>query len=321
MKTITASSPCKLIITGEHAVVYGNPALAVAIEPRCTASLREVKGLTGFTVRTFEITATGKKVKSELRAINALNALLDHFKTKYHLQPRTRLELTLTIPQIKGIGSSASIAAAISKALFTYLKIKPTPTQLFNATQTLENVAHGGKASGIDAAAVLYGAVRAEKRKGRKENGRMEFSKLKRISLPTGCALVVVDTKRAKPRRGTGEMVKLVAPRLAGNKKMLEQFQMVYKEISKQLNKKGDPHRLGTLFNANHTLLAILGTSTDGIELARSIALENGAYGAKITGAGGEGGAIVALVPANRLAKVISALRKNKFKAFRAQVA
>jgi len=203
--------------------------------------------------------------------------------------------------------------------LFNYINKKPTTGQLFNAIQALENVAHGGKASGIDAAAVLFGAVRAEKRKA--DRGKMKFTKLKRISLPAGCALVVVDTKRAKPRKGTGEMVKLVAQRLAENKEMLQHFSLIYREISKQLNKKGNPQRLGALFNANHTLLAMVGASTEGIELARSIALENGAYGAKITGAGGEGGAVVALVPVNKLAKVISALRKNKFKAFKAQVA
>jgi len=73
---------------------------------------------------------------------------------------------------------------------------------------------------------------------------------------------------------------------------------------------KGDYEKLGTLMNINHGLLSAVGVSTKEIELLVHTARENGALGAKLTGAGG-GGYIVALCRENDAEKIISALRSH----------
>lgn len=321
MKTIKASSPCKLIIAGEHAVVYGSPALAVAIKPECSATLHEINGAAGFVIccpTNYQIKSFSNygetNTKLELtkgKPWVPVIELLKYFKRTYNLKPKKKVELIVTFPPIKGIGASASIASCISKVIFNYMKIKPSYVQLFNAVQALEEVAHGGKASGIDASAVLRGAVRAEKK-----NGKMRFTKLKKLYLPSGSELIVIDTKLAKLRQGTGKMVKIAALYLQGNVEKLNEFKSLFEQIIKQLKPKGNAQALGKLFNKNHALLASIGVSTKGIELARAVALQNGSYGAKITGAGGEGGAVVALVPKFKSGRIVKALRAKGFMVF-----
>ncbi|MGB9576954.1 MAG: mevalonate kinase, partial [Candidatus Norongarragalinales archaeon] len=71
--------------------------------------------------------------------------------------------------------------------------------------------------------------------------------------------------------------------------------------------------------NENHELLRQAGVSSKGIEEARKIALENNAYGAKLTGAGGVGGAVIALVAKEKIPVVKAALEKSGFKSFQSE--
>jgi mevalonate kinase len=169
--------------------------------------------------------------------------------------------------------------------------------------------AHGGRASGIDARTVSYGKPLVFTR---------SFSppafegKEARFSLPEGCSLLVVDTFAGK-KDGTSAMVEKFArgfgitakPHEVGEgkrKEVREEYDGLWKKIV--LGLKPDGKTLGGLMNENHALLRERGVSSGGIEKAVSSALAAGALGAKLTGGGGEGGAVIVLCRKKEIARI-----------------
>jgi mevalonate kinase len=86
----------------------------------------------------------------------------------------------------------------------------------------------------------------------------------------------------------------------------------------KNLRSNGDSEELGKAMNEKHFLLSPV--STEEIEEVRGIAMENGAYGAKLTGAGGKGGAVIVLVPIEKEKSIINSIKKKGYRAFAAEI-
>lgn len=332
---ITAKAPCKVIITGEHGVVHGSPALAMSIEPFNTVTLTTQTGTPGITLK-----LKGKQVELNEKG-NVVNGTIDwmvYIELIKHLiekgikiKDKILVEIKSNVP--KGVGASSSVAAALCIALYKYAGKKISREGLFNDVQFVDQIAHGGSPSGIDAMTILRGPTKLLKIV---ENEKLKWNfEAVDVSLPKETTLLVIDTFTGGKRVGTGEMIKKVAANLKllkpdGAVKLLTEFTeedknktapfaKIYKKIISELKPNGDAVALGKAMNENHELLVSLGAGTNGIETARKIALQAGAFGAKLTGAGGEGGAVIALVKKVQARKIIEKLKQSGFNAFEAK--
>ncbi|MEM7821839.1 MAG: hypothetical protein QXX38_03465, partial [Candidatus Aenigmatarchaeota archaeon] len=207
-----------------------------------------------------------------------------------------------------------------------YLKKVPSENELFECGQLVDEIAHGGKPSGIDARTTSRG--KPQKFQKSFEPLQFNFEDID-IELPNGSVLIVVDTFRGE-RETTAELIEKFARAHNITKKPNEltplerealfgKYFKVYEKFIKECHKNGDPKILGKAFNENHQLL--ISVSTPEIEKARKIALKNGAYGAKLTGAGGKGGAVIILAPKEMEKNIIEKLKVNNYSAFSIEIA
>ncbi|HII38870.1 TPA: hypothetical protein HA318_02615 [Candidatus Micrarchaeota archaeon] len=330
-----ASAPTKLIICGEHAVVYGGRAVAVPLSIRNAVELTELEGAPRFAFDagqfSFEYDANG--VFSGHPLLKGAAAMLQHIFRQCNktLDETGALKATRHLGGApKGTGNSASIAAALASATYTWLGRTLSRDELFDAVQIEENGVVGGSASGIDARTVIAGKPQGFRKEWDSNGNTKFFFNDLDLRLPEGTALIVIDSKRGdeKPMT-TGELVAFFArnkfEKLPSEvtpeerKAVCNEFDPVVIRVESQLRQEGDAEQLGQALSENHGLLRKYGVSSEGIEAAIATALEAGALGAKLTGAGGPAGAALALVENEVKENVEEALGGKGFKAIPAQ--
>ncbi len=262
----------KIILLGEHAVVYGVPAIAAGIE-RGVEAHAELAAVAALRVgdRTGEPGDGSDLGQAFAALLGALGA-----------RPLA-VRATLELPPGSGLGASAALGVAIARAALSALSEEPDPLRVLAAAAAWEGVYHGN-ASGVDAAAAAY-------------DGCILFEKghaVQAISLGRDLVLAV---GLAGPPASTKLMVESVARlrerRPAVVDKALDGIRALVNNATLCLDA-GDLPGLGSLMNYNQMLLSGLFVSTEGIERCCALARDAGALGAKLTGAGG-GGAVVAL--------------------------
>lgn len=282
---VTIKAPGKLMILGEHAVLYGYSCLAATINKYLTveASFCE-NGLD-------EILSPQSSDQSFIRQT------LAYFrqgaeKNNYYLI-KTESKITGF-----GLGSSSATVVATVKALSYLHKIKLTDQKLFEICyQIILNLQK--RASGFDVASCIYG-------------GNIKFSgqskkaeKISSNSLP----LSVVFTR---VKAGTKTMIDRVAETRNKDPQKTEE---IFKAIEQIVNKgrhailEKDWQDLGKLMNQNQLLLKELEVSTQRIDKLVEVSLKNGAYGAKLSGAGG-GDCIIVLSDTAKRPGIEDALKK-----------
>jgi mevalonate kinase len=286
----------KALLLGEHAVVYGVPAIAAGLGLGATARA-EADPLCR--IRVGELTARADD-GSELGA--ALARTCEVLGAGPH-----QLEVDVDLPLGSGLGGSAAIGVAVSRALLAARGERETASRVLQGADAWEQVFHGN-ASGVDAAAAYSG-------------GCIWFTRttgIEPIFVAVALPLVVC---LAGPPASTKQMVESVSrlgqrrPDLLG--KSLAGIESLVKN-ARLCIEAGDLSGLGQLMNYNQMLLSGLFLSTPEIERACAVAREAGALGAKLTGAGG-GGAVIALCD-GAPAPVESALREAGFVAFASEV-
>ncbi|MEM3400386.1 MAG: hypothetical protein QXP42_06150 [Candidatus Micrarchaeia archaeon] len=308
---ISASAPTKIILCGEHYVVYGAPALTLPVDMRTYVSVRR-------SGRMEIIAQTGNRIINDETIERGVKAIVGH------ICPNEKLRVELKYSDApKGMGNSASSSAALSLALFSLVGKKPTYEELFNAVQEAEKIAHGSP-SGIDAHTVIVGKPTIFRRFSERKFSEFSFA------LPNGTTLMVVDTSRGKTC-STADMVRRFAEKHGIFKKPEEmgererrdvfaEYERIWEKMSKALSD-GDAAAIGKTMLDNHALLRKSGVASDGIERAVELCMENGAYGAKLTGAGGEGGAVIALAGNSDVDAIIKAAKNMGFNAFPISIA
>jgi len=308
-----ASAPCKAILFGEHYVVYGASALAMPIEPRNRVKLSDPQG--------------------EVPGITLLSSLGNaHIAPSFAFAGEQRLAPFAAVAKeacgkkplpnctaeflpgfgMKGVGTSSSLGAAFAAGLLAALKRKPSARKIFAASQSGDIVAHEGKASGIDARTVSFGKPILFQRKFSPDKYTAKSS---RFSLPAGACLLLIDTFKGR-KDGTAPMLANFArsfgittlPAATPEEKRKE-VQQEFAPILKAALAAKTAQELGKAMDDNHILLRMRKVSSQGIDAAISAARGSGAYGAKLTGGGGEGGAALALCDASKsqaMARAIS---------------
>ena len=272
MKRGIGKSHSKIILIGEHSVVYGYPAIAIPlkkIEIEC--AIEEAKS-------NFFYDETDTLSVAIFTALKYLKK--ENVKIKY--------KITSQIPQKRGMGSSAAVSIAAIRAIFNYFRENLEDELLEKLVNTAEIVAHKTP-SGLDAKTCLSDkAIRFVKNKG--------FSY---IDLNLDAYLVIADTGIYG---NTGEAIQNV--KNLGSKAELslkklgrltdEMTRILTGNIENKKEKIKKISKIGEIMTAANTELGKLNITIEKTELFVKTAIENGAAGAKISG-GGLGGCVIAL--------------------------
>ncbi|HKZ34706.1 MAG TPA: mevalonate kinase [Patescibacteria group bacterium] len=335
-KRVQASAPAKIILAGEHAVVYLRPALLSACDTRATVTITSspdkkihtrIPALhlaTSYTVD--EILLHTKKQRSNWEKFqeNRDVALLKKGKEKkdhliqtaigeailaYDL-PKEPFDLTLTseIPIGANMGSSAAVAASVITALFAWHGLPFSKDRINSVTYEVEKRQHGSPSGGDNSIVVFGGTIWFRK----------ETETLKIIQplpfLTTLPDLYLIDT--GTPSQTTGEMVAMVKESYLANPSVLEkiftEMENHTKKLFTSLDHK-DTSKIADIWKAYHRCLVALQVVPTPIQELIT-ALENIGASAKIQGAGARYGSSAGqiLVYTQDTKKLLPFLRKTK---------
>jgi mevalonate kinase len=294
----TSSAPGKIILFGEHAVVYGRPALAVPV----TQVHADVE-VSDSARAGIWIDAPDVHLHAELNMLPAdhpLASVVHNFLFLSRASPFPHLEIKIqsTIPVASGLGSGAAVTVALLRALASHLNHPMTAEEVNAFAYEIETL-HHGTPSGIDNTVVTY-ARPVYFRKGQP----IEIFK---VGAPF--MIVIADTGIPAP---TKESVRDVRNLWEADRRKWETVFDSIGEIASNARikvERGEWEALGELMNENHALLQTLTVSSPDLDRLVETARSAGALGAKLSG-GGRGGNMIALVEPEKAETVSRALKQ-----------
>jgi len=337
----TSSAPGKIILFGEHAVVYGRPALAVPV----TQVHADVEIVNSSRAGIW-IQAPDVNLHTELNTLPSDHPIASVIHNFLFLSrtspsptgrgvrgegrfPNLEIKISSTIPVASGLGSGAAVTVALTRALASHLDRLMTDEEINAFTYEIEKL-HHGTPSGIDNTVVTYAKpvyfvkrfpslIRAERSASEDEAGRGargEGNEIKIFKVGAPFTIVIGDTGISAP---TKESVADVRKLWEADK---QRWESVFDKIGRIANKAKEAiesdsttlesdsllsNTLGGLMNENHALLQEMTVSSSELDGLVSAARNAGAVGAKLSG-GGRGGNMIALVEAENADEISSAL-------------
>jgi len=305
-----AEAPTKIILSGEHSVVYGYPALVLAVEPKVRAEVRLMKDkvvrVKSQRLGTAELDLSSGAIQGDQR-LTPMVEVLRHVLGARGFDSGLVAETFSDAPVAAGMGSSASAFVSVALATYQALGAKPSKKELFDAAMVGERSVHG-KPSGVDVEVAISGGI-------------MRYSKgegSSPISLGSELPLLVINTGL---ERRTGDMVEKFRSSLESGGKEMQALLEAIGEVTFQLEGallEGNLSLVGRLMTANHVLLSRFGVSAPMLDLVVASSVMCGALGAKLTGAGG-GGSAIALAPQNVAPNVAARMNKMGLTSFPAK--
>jgi mevalonate kinase len=295
-----ATAPGKVILLGEHAVVYGRPAIAVPVwQAVATAEVADRADDAGCLIvardlgQQFRLAATGDDQPLALVTRLALA------QAGVSPDPAWTITLHSTIPIASGLGSGAALSTALVRALFAHAGQPAAPETVSAIVYASERIYHGTP-SGIDNTVIAYGAPLWFV----KDQPPASFRP------PAPFTLVIAHTGVASPTRETVGAVR--AAWQADTRRHEARFDAIAALVTagRGAIQRGDWPLLGMLMDENQALLEELDVSSPELDRLVAQARAAGALGAKLSG-GGRGGNIIALVNENAAEPVAQALRSS----------
>lgn len=296
----TATAPGKIILVGEHAVVYGQPAIAAPVWDRvATATITDAPAGAGCTLQVpaIDLRLFVADVPAEGREIQPLAhvARLALAAAGVSPNPDWSIVLESDLPIAGGLGSGAALSTAMVRALFAHAGKQISPEEVSALVLESEKFYHGTP-SGIDNTVIALGKpiwfIKGKQVETIEIGANAPADSVEPAEPLT---LLIADSGIASPTREVVEGVKL---RWVGEP---ARYNFLFNEIGQLAEQaraallKRDPVRLGRIFDRNHWLLVEMGVNSPETERLVQAARTAGAYGAKISGAG-KGGNIIALV-------------------------
>lgn len=292
----TASAPGKAILLGEHAVVYGKPAIAIPV-----SQLRVEVSLEAFRCPENEIWIDSPMIRlyknvQDLHYEHPLRFAIDLTlaECKKREFPGLMIRINSSLPIGGGMGSGAAVSCALIRALSNYLNAQPLSVETVNRMVFEVEKIHHGNPSGVDNTVITYERPIYFRRS----------APLEKISVRDAFRLVIADTGI---NSATSAMVSGVRKRYEQDK---SGYQATFDRIEELVNnaraalEAGDVHILAESMNENHRLLQSLEVSSFSLDRLVKTARSAGALAAKLIGAGG-GGNMIALCT-NETAKQVS---------------
>ncbi|MBP2623743.1 mevalonate kinase [Streptococcus oricebi] len=270
----------KIILIGEHSVVYGYPALALPlnnIEVTC------------------QVLPADKvwRLYAEDTLSMAVFACLEHLGIE---EAKIRCQVKSMVPEKRGMGSSAAVSIAAIRAVFDYYDQELDAQTLEILANRAEMIAHMNP-SGLDAKTCLSDvAIKFIRNFG--------FSE---IDLDLSAYLLIADTGIHGHTREAIQQVERLGQKALP---LLQELGNLTKIVERAISIK-DLITLGQAMTRAHQKLAQLGVSCPKADSLVEQALENGALGAKMSG-GGLGGCVIALVREKAEAESLALLLREK---------
>jgi mevalonate kinase len=296
---MSSSAPGKIILFGEHAVVYGYPAIAVpfgALQAVAESSTQPPgSGLVICAQETGQhLRVNASPPQADNPLVRAAQLVLTHFAAN---PPDLTLSVHSTIPMGGGFGSGAAVASVIMRELSIALG-QPLEGDTLNAlVYEIETIYHGTP-SGIDNTVIVF-------------NKPVYFVKgtpPQAFQIDAPFTFVVADSgEQGSTRETVGDVRKLREAEPSRVTPILERIGELVK-AARTVIEQGDPASLGPLMVENHGLLRSLTVSSPLLERLVDAAMSAGALGSKLSG-GGRGGNVIALARPIDAPQVAEALR------------
>lgn len=293
----TASAPGKIILVGEHAVVYGRPAIAAPVwETVATATVERSPDGSGCLILARDVGLEIPLATTSDQQPLALVTRMALSRLNLPSNPDLWIELRSEIPIASGLGSGAAVSAALVRALYAYTDRPITPELTSAIVYESERFYHGTP-SGIDNTVIAYGLP-------------IWFLKGEPPTPLTAGRPFTVAIAHSGVAASTREAVADVR---RGWQAAPQRYETWFDEISEIARaarltiEQGDLRNLGALLDRNQSILEKLGVSSPVLARLIAAARDAGALGAKLSG-GGRGGNIIALIDAESRDAVREAL-------------
>ena len=272
----TWSAPGKIFLFGEHAVVYGKPGLAMAIKPRVHVTVRRHRN-----------------------PAPAKSPYIDHCFRE--LGVKGSVYVSSQMPSSAGLGSSAAVTVATLSAANDEFRLELDREEIAVIAHRIEQAVQKGRASATDTYVSTMGGL------------VLIMGDSRRRIPPTNLNLVIGNTQVS---HSTSQMVEMVADEQQRIPGVISPILDAIGALTLEgLRKLEEPKELGRLMNLNHALLDAIGVGHPSLTRLVIAARAAGAFGAKMTGAGG-GGCMIALSPRTGKTRIAGALDAAGGRAF-----
>ncbi|PRI11425.1 mevalonate kinase [Leucobacter massiliensis] len=285
------SAHAKAILFGEHAVVYGAPAIAVPLHQLEVET--RIRSTPGHELRIESELFAGTASSAPERLRPVITAVRAALAAVGRPDDQVQLRVRSAIPHGRGLGSSAAVAAAVARAAADLTGAELGADAFHEIVQQAERVAHGNP-SGIDARAVAAA-------------GPIRFHEGRVCATGVGAPLTFVLADSGRPG-STAEAVAGVRERRAADPVAMDRALAQLSELAEGSVldlELGDRPALGARMLQAHELLGRIGVSTVRLDALVDAARAAGAHGAKLTG-GGLGGCVLALADSEQQAEHIA---------------
>jgi mevalonate kinase len=302
--SISASAVAKLIIAGEHAVVYRRPALAVPLpDVTAAAHITTAPHGHGCWLEAPDLNQRGRVGVDEHPLIDLITDLL----TAWHL-PTPDLTVTIHsgIPIASGMGSGAAVATALVRAFAAWCHKSLSRDQLGAFVYRSEQRLHGTP-SGIDNTVIAYDQPISFCRQAPLADGTAQPPRIVPLGIGAPITLVIADSGERSPTHLAVGGVRQRREQATAHYDALFDAIGAVTLVAQQALATGDAPLLGAVCRQNHTLLQQIGVSAPTLDALVTAAVHAGAYGAKLSGAG-VGGIMFAVCPPDRSAVIQQAL-------------
>ncbi len=305
MPRLRTSAAGKVILLGEHAVVYGQPALCAALPRRVHLELHDLRGHPGAGLR---VVMQGPDAPAELVAA------IEEMAREVGIVPQLEVRVTSEIPLGGGLGSSAALGVALARALTQLAGRSCSSDEAAHLALMVERRFHGAP-SGVDPAiSAREGMILFT----RSPLGSAAPAQIRAIAPLAPLHLVVALSGIA---RGTKREVLSLQSRRDARPALHDSLFASLGDLARggaDAVEKGDLVDLGLRFDAAHGLLAALGVSCAELDELVQRMKRAGALGAKLTGAGGGGAAIGLAQDASQAEAICEELSRAGIESFSA---
>jgi mevalonate kinase len=279
---LRTSAPAKLILGGEHAVVYGVPGLVVPLpELRTEVQLRESN------IPSLRVLLASIPNPSEGQMAFVEEACRTIVSALGKSLPDATLEVTSTVPLSAGLGSSASLCVALARAFSRLYGAGTEPAHIQRLANAAEQAAHG-RASGLDTSAIAWGRPLRFVREAEPQP----------LAIATPLTMLIAHSGEVGSTQAV--VMDVAMRRQAEPDRFAAMFARVASAVAAMETalRDGELPALGQAMDANHAALQDLGVSHPTLDNLVGAARSAGALGAKLTGAGWGGCAIALVTPA-----------------------
>ncbi|HEY3476636.1 MAG TPA: mevalonate kinase [Anaerolineales bacterium] len=293
-----SSAPGKIILFGEHAVVYGRPALAVPVmQVHADVEISDSRR-SGIWIDAPDVSlhAELNTLPSDHPIASVINNLF--FLWRVSPFPNLEISITSTIPVASGLGSGAAVTVALTRALASHIHQRMTDEEISGFAYEIEKL-HHGTPSGIDNTVVTYA----------RPVYFVRDQPMETFHAGRPFPLVIADTGiRAPTRESVGDVRTLWEADKLKWDRVFDRIGEIARSARTNIES-GTWEMLGELMNRNHALLQTLTVSSAELDRLVEAARDAGALGAKLSG-GGRGGNMIALAKPELSETVLLALKE-----------